>query len=242
MNEYDLVKPVIEYLPLAIIVVNKDRQILLSNKMAQIMSQKTENELIGLHGGEALGCKYSDNSKGCGFGERCRTCIIKNSVLESFRKKESILLDNTSLNFKDIGVRNLRVSISYLDILEIEDLDFKDRRINRRGRRKSDFNKEIAIITLEDITRSKYREKLETAIEVSGAICHEMNQPLQSILGYSELITLDDDFENVKRMVKKVFEQSEILGQLTKKLMSIKEYKTKPYLERNILDIDKSSK
>ena len=121
-------------------------------------------------------------------------------------------------------------------------MDFKDRRINRRGRRKSDFNKEIAIITLEDITRSKYREKLETAIEVSGAICHEMNQPLQSILGYSELITLDDDFENVKRMVKKVFEQSEILGQLTKKLMSIKEYKTKPYLERNILDIDKSSK
>ena len=34
-------------------------------------------------------------------------------------------------------------------------------------------------------------EKLKGVIEMAGAVCHELNQPLQTILGFSELLMLD---------------------------------------------------
>lgn len=241
MNDYDLVKPVIEYLPLAVIVVNKDREVLLANKTAQIMSHKTEDELIGLKGGEALSCSYSDlDDKGCGFAEQCRMCNIKNSVLKVFVDKESIQLNDTPMEFKGLGTRSLRVSISYLNLNEVNKKFEGDRRQNP-GRRKSDFNKEIAIVALEDITEFKKTERLGAAMEVVGAICHEMNQPLQAIVGYSGLIDIDDPKKS-EQLIKELGKQAERLGELTKKLMSLKTYKTKSYLKTNILDIEESSK
>lgn len=36
-----------------------------------------------------------------------------------------------------------------------------------------------------------HRERLQGVLEMAGAICHEINQPLMSISGYSELLLLD---------------------------------------------------
>lgn len=245
MSEYELVRPVIEYLPLAVIVINKDREVLLANKTAQVMSNKTENELIGLKGGEALKCKYAhQNPQGCGFAEHCRVCTIKNSVLASFKNKESIQLNDTPMEFEGIGIRSLRVSISYLNLNEVNKKFEGDRRTSL-GRRKSDFNKEIAIVALEDITEFKNTQKLGAAMEIVGAICHEMNQPLQAILGYSGLINTNvevEDLDKLRKTVKNLSIQTERLGELTKKLMGLKTYKTKSYLKTSILDIEESSK
>ncbi|MCD4718977.1 MAG: PAS domain S-box protein [Desulfobacula sp.] len=93
-----------------------------------------------------------------------------------------------------------------------------------------------------DITDLKKTEKVFVAIETAGGICHEMNQPLQVILGSLELLKLniEDDDPNIS-LINKILSQTEKLGMITKKLTNITRYETKGYLKGTIFDIDKSS-
>jgi len=86
------------------------------------------------------------------------------------------------------------------------------------------------------------KEKLQGVIEMSGAVCHEMNQPLQVVSGIAELLMMDIE-ENSPQYEKVIMlkEQTERMGAITNKLMKITSYKTKAYLDRNIIDIDQSS-
>jgi hypothetical protein len=87
------------------------------------------------------------------------------------------------------------------------------------------------------------KERLQGVIEMAGAACHELNQPLQVLSGYSDLLlsNLPEDsplFGEIKR-IKEIVNQ---LGQITKKIMFITRYETKEYIEgSNIIDIDKAS-
>jgi PAS domain S-box-containing protein len=86
------------------------------------------------------------------------------------------------------------------------------------------------------------REKLNSVVEIAGAICHELNQPLMAISGYSELILMEiSKNDPLQDKINKVIEQVDKLGRITQKLMSITRYETKDYLEGKIIDIDKAA-
>lgn len=87
------------------------------------------------------------------------------------------------------------------------------------------------------------QEKLHGVIEMAGAVCHELNQPLQVVSGISELLMMDieDNHPQYEKMTM-LSEQIERMGEITLKLNKITSYKTKIYLEDKIVDIDKSSK
>ena len=95
---------------------------------------------------------------------------------------------------------------------------------------------------INDITDLRKTQKVFAAIETAGAICHEMNQPLQVMLGSLELLRLNigKDDPNIK-LINRVFSQTEKLGLITKKLTHITRYETKKYLQGTIFDIEKSS-
>lgn len=88
------------------------------------------------------------------------------------------------------------------------------------------------------------KERLEVTLQMAGAVCHELNQPLQGIFGYSETLLMrfpEGDPLNYK--VKKIIELTNRMGKITKKLMRITQYATKDYLHGiKIIDIDKSTK
>ena len=93
-----------------------------------------------------------------------------------------------------------------------------------------------------DITDLKKTEKVFAAIETAGGICHEMNQPLQVILGNLELLKLNMKADDPNlNFINAILSQTEKLGLITKKLTHITHYKTKEYLKGTIFDIDKSS-
>ncbi len=88
----------------------------------------------------------------------------------------------------------------------------------------------------EEISREK--DRLQAVLELSGAVCHEMNQPLMSISGYFELILLDmPETDPNYPKIKKIQAQLERMANITKKLMKISKYQTKDYLSGKILDI-----
>jgi PAS domain S-box-containing protein len=88
------------------------------------------------------------------------------------------------------------------------------------------------------------REKLEGILEMAGAVCHEFNQPLQGILGFSELLMRQIGEDNpIYRYAKSIQGEVNRMADLTRKLLDIEDrYATKPYLDGRIIDIDEASK
>ena len=86
------------------------------------------------------------------------------------------------------------------------------------------------------------KEKFQGVLEMAGAVCHEVNQPLMVISGYSEMLLMDLPEDHPRyETCRKISEQVHRLGNITKKLMGITKYKTKSYLRGNIVDIDEAS-
>jgi PAS domain S-box-containing protein len=85
-------------------------------------------------------------------------------------------------------------------------------------------------------------ERLQGALELAGAVCHDLNQPLMAIGGYAELALMECP-ENAPYMgnLKNIISQVAKVGTITKKLMNVTRYETKPYLGQQIIDIDKAS-
>ncbi len=97
------------------------------------------------------------------------------------------------------------------------------------------------MITLQNELRE--REKLQGVLEMAGAVCHELNQPLQSLSGYSELLLMDMNENNIRyQTLKKMKLQVDRVGELTRKIMKITRYQSKPYLSKSrIIDIECAS-
>lgn len=86
-------------------------------------------------------------------------------------------------------------------------------------------------------------EKFQGVIEMAGAVCHELNQPMQATLGYSELLMAEMSEDNpVNRDIDEIRAQILKMGEITKKLTRITRYETRDYIEgRKIIDIDKAA-
>ncbi len=89
----------------------------------------------------------------------------------------------------------------------------------------------------------RHKEKLQGIIEMSGAVCHELNQPLQAISGNAELLLMSiEEGDPAYQKIINIQQQADRMGDITKKLMGITSYKTKAYLNETIIDIDKAAK
>lgn len=86
-------------------------------------------------------------------------------------------------------------------------------------------------------------ERLQGVLEMAGAVCHELNQPMQGVLGYTELLAADIPADHsLQRDLAKIMHLIVKMGEITKKLMSITRYETQDYPEgRRIIDIHRSS-
>jgi len=100
----------------------------------------------------------------------------------------------------------------------------------------------LRVIALHE--RIREQEKLQGVMEMAGAVCHEINQPLQTVSGWSELLLLNIE-ENDPRydMLKNIKEGVERIGGLTRRIMNISEYRSKCYMDcrQTIVDIDQAS-
>lgn len=85
-------------------------------------------------------------------------------------------------------------------------------------------------------------ERLQGALELAGAVCHDLNQPLMAITGYAELILMGypEDAPHFSKL-KKIVDNVAKVGAITKKLMNVTRYETKTYLNQQIIDIDKAT-
>jgi PAS domain S-box-containing protein len=108
-----------------------------------------------------------------------------------------------------------------------------------------------ATFTISDISWRKraeeellQKEKLQAVVELAGAVCHKMNQPMQAVLVELAECAVIGEFkkDTLKQKVEKIQRHLSTVREMSRKLMHITRYETLDYLEgEKIIDIDKAS-
>ena len=97
---------------------------------------------------------------------------------------------------------------------------------------------------LELQAKLREKEKLQGVLEMAGAVCHEINQPLQSVNGYAELLMMNISENDPNfRMANNIKDGVKRIGALTHKIMGVSRYRTKGYSgsKNPIVDIENAS-
>ncbi|MBA3013011.1 MAG: DUF3365 domain-containing protein [Proteobacteria bacterium] len=85
-------------------------------------------------------------------------------------------------------------------------------------------------------------ERMEGVVEMAGAVCHELNQPLQMILGNAEIMLLDLEPDHpVSERIRRIQEQVKRMAKTTRNLIKITNYETKQFPQGKVIDIEKAS-
>jgi hypothetical protein len=85
--------------------------------------------------------------------------------------------------------------------------------------------------------------RLQGAIEAAGAACHEMNQPLQALTGYAEVLLAGMPVGAPGREVTQaMLKQATRMAEITGKLARITRYEVREYLKGSrIIDLDRAA-
>jgi signal transduction histidine kinase len=129
---------IIEAMPVSVLVLNEERQILAANSRARAIIGGSEPEgLIGMRPGEALGCVRSDEGPdGCGTGRHCSVCgaflsIVENQMenVSSRRECRLAIADNagTCLDL-EVTATPLALAEMRLTVLALRDISAEKRR------------------------------------------------------------------------------------------------------------------
>jgi response regulator RpfG family c-di-GMP phosphodiesterase len=86
------------------------------------------------------------------------------------------------------------------------------------------------------------KQRLQGVVEMAGAVCHELNQPIQGISGYAELMIMKaDESDPLITYARKIKQQADRMGKITGKLMNITAYRTKQHdTHTRIIDIEEA--
>ena len=85
-NKKNFCNAIVEAIPLPVLVVNADVQILYYNSAASVLLGSEPEVVIRRRAGEVLHCIHSTEAlEGCGYSPFCTDCIIRDSVNQSFK-------------------------------------------------------------------------------------------------------------------------------------------------------------
>jgi len=141
VEQKDLLSAIFRNAPLVIMVVNAERRIQQVNEFAAQYAGRDAEEMLDMREGEALRCLHVlDDPRGCGFGEFCRQCVIRNTVLDTLETGKTHLQVEAPYYFKgqDNETRELQFLMSTTPI-------------QVKGER-------MVLVTLQDITERKRAE------------------------------------------------------------------------------------
>ncbi len=157
--------------PLIIMVVNAERRVQQINGFATKFAGRDAEEMLGLRGGEALRCLHVlDDPEGCGFGEFCQQCVIRNTVLDTLETGETHLQVEAPYFFKgnDDEIKGMTLLTSTTNIMV-------------KGER-------MVLVTFQDITE---RKKIVEALRLSEEMMRN-SQSVAHICSYSTNLVVNE--------------------------------------------------
>jgi len=226
-TEHDNLAAIFDASPTALIVLDPDLQIVWANaSMAQLVDRGSAKDLVGHRPGEAFDCRHSSfDPRGCGFSPDCKTCPVRNAVVSvlaagpTIRATEvavergpagplaSTLLLRLGVERFSIGGRP-HVVVALEDVTEIRRLEEEHRRF-------------------ESVARQQ--QKLEAIGTLASGVAHEINNPLNTVMNFAQLI--DDDARaprQVHEYARHVLAEAERMAGIVRNLLSFSRERREP--------------
>lgn len=98
------------------------------------------------------------------------------------------------------------------------------------------------VIVLQELTALRESERLHGVLEMAGAVCHGLSQPVMAIEGYADLMAMNTSADDPNwSLIQKIVAQAKKISEMNQRLVRITRYETRPYMGGNIVDIAKSS-
>ncbi len=201
--------------PIAMLLLDEDRRVRKINGVSAEFAHRPAEEMLGMRSGEALRCLHHlDDPQGCGFGPACQTCIIRQTVMDTFASAQGRKNIEASLPFPEgptSTTKDLQISTAYLELA----------------------GKPRVLVCMLDITDQKKNEKdLITAKEQAEAansaksnflanMSHEIRTPLNGIQGMLDLLKLSFLDTEQKEHLDLAFQSCQRLARLLNDILDL---------------------
>ncbi|HKK33027.1 MAG TPA: PAS domain-containing protein, partial [Desulfomicrobiaceae bacterium] len=234
-EQKELLAAIYRNAPFIMMVVNAERRIQQINGFAEQFANRDAEEMLGLRGGEALRCLHVlDDPRGCGFGDFCRQCVIRNTVLDTLETGKTHLQVETTYYFKERDNETLALEF----LMSTTPIEIK--------------GEQMALVTLQDITERRQAEeeqgklqaqllqaqKMESVGRLAGGVAHDFNNMLGVVLGHTEMalenVDLGDPLFTDLQEVRKTAERS---ANLTRQLLA---FARKQTIEPKVIDLNET--
>lgn len=216
-----------ENAPLIMMLVDQERRICKVNRSGEAFTHSLRAQMLGIRLGESLHCLQSSLTPlGCGFGEKCPNCTLRNLLLDTLEHGGS----HTSIE--------ARLLLSYEEREQEAFFLCSTKKLNIR-------KEPLVLVSLLDITERRTLEdqlrqaqKMDAVGRLAGGVAHDFNNMLNVITGYSELAlkrVVQD--EKTSSYLHGVLDAANRSAELTKQLLA---FSRKQVVQPRILDINKT--
>lgn len=192
--EYDLkeqeqeLATIFENAPFMMLLLDGERKIRRVNGVACSFAGSPATDMSGLRGGEALHCVHAlDSAEGCGFGAYCQSCVIRQTVQDTFESGQKYHQVEATLTLSIQGKeQEIQFLISTTKVMVA--------------------HKAMILLTLQDISEYKkleaellHAQKMESVGTLAGGIAHDFNNILTVINGYGQITLMGMNAEDPHR-------------------------------------------
>jgi nitrogen-specific signal transduction histidine kinase len=206
-NSIELAR-VLDSLPSAVLVVDRDRIVRLANRRARALAGKAAADLSGLHICTAMGCAGpADEIQGETLAPARPSCPLEDTIRKALEHKDKATGTEVTVCLSGEDEWVFRVSTEL--------------QCSPEG--------DLVILALDDVTEGKRlgserrdAHELREALASARSICHELNQPLQAVAAYVQLaMSALAENQPVLEELKEIRGEVARMGQITQRLQGI---------------------
>ncbi len=176
-----------ENAPVIMILVDSERRVRKANHQALNFAGRTSQEMIGLRGGEALGCLFAlKNGEACGDAPECGDCVVRQTISDSLETGKSHSQVEASLPFI---VNDQEMDHAFL--LSTTPLQIQGEQMVLASIMDITQHKQAQAALCKSEERLVQAQKMEAIGTLAGGIAHDFNNILFPLLGFAEMLKED---------------------------------------------------